>query len=119
MAGQFLNLSSIASDCGITHTTAKRWISVLEACFLILLLRPYYRFWRNSGGREVDILIELGSRLTAVEIKSAQTVAGDFFHGLNYWWTLPGKPDAPAALVYGGDRQFRRHDVVVYPWFVL
>ncbi len=34
--GQILNLSSLANDCGITHNTAKAWISVLEAaifCF--------------------------------------------------------------------------------------
>ncbi len=41
--GQVVNLSSLANDCGITHTTAKRWLSILEASFLIFLLRPYYR----------------------------------------------------------------------------
>jgi predicted AAA+ superfamily ATPase len=41
--GQILNLSSLANDCGITHTTAKRWISILETSFIILLLRPHYK----------------------------------------------------------------------------
>lgn len=41
--GQILNLSSLASDCGITHNTAKSWISVLEASFIIFLLRPHYK----------------------------------------------------------------------------
>lgn len=41
--GQLLNLSSLASDCGITHTTAGRWLSVLEASFLVYLLRPHHR----------------------------------------------------------------------------
>lgn len=41
-SGQLLNLVSLASDCGITHTTAKRWLSVLEASFLVYLLRPYH-----------------------------------------------------------------------------
>jgi predicted AAA+ superfamily ATPase len=41
--GQLLNLSSLANDCGITHTTARRWLSVLEASFVVLLLRPYHR----------------------------------------------------------------------------
>lgn len=40
---QLLNLSSLASDCGITHTTARRWLSVLEASFLVALLRPHHR----------------------------------------------------------------------------
>lgn len=41
--GQLLNLSSLAADCGISQPTARRWISVLEASFLILLLRPHHR----------------------------------------------------------------------------
>jgi predicted AAA+ superfamily ATPase len=44
-AGQLLNLSSLASDCGVTHTTASRWIAVLEASFVLLLLRPHHRNW--------------------------------------------------------------------------
>lgn len=40
--GQLLNLSSLASDCGITHNTASSWISVLEASYLIYLLRPHF-----------------------------------------------------------------------------
>ena len=42
-AGQLLNLSSLANDCGITHTTARRWISVLETSFLVKLLQPHHR----------------------------------------------------------------------------
>ena len=33
-AGQLLNLSALGSDCGITHATARRWISVLEASYV-------------------------------------------------------------------------------------
>jgi hypothetical protein len=40
---QLLNLSSLASDCGISHNTAASWISVLEASYIIHLLRPHYR----------------------------------------------------------------------------
>jgi len=41
--GQLLNLSSLAADCGVSQPTARRWISVLEASFLVLLLRPHHR----------------------------------------------------------------------------
>lgn len=40
--GQLLNLSSLATETGITHNTAKAWISVLEASYLIYLLRPHH-----------------------------------------------------------------------------
>lgn len=42
-SGQLLNLSSLAGDCGITHNTAKAWISILEASFLIFLLQPHHK----------------------------------------------------------------------------
>ncbi|HCT35581.1 MAG TPA: AAA family ATPase [Firmicutes bacterium] len=40
--GQILNLSSLGDDCGISHNTAKAWLSVLEASYIIFLLRPHY-----------------------------------------------------------------------------
>lgn len=41
--GQLLNLSSMANDCGITHNTAKAWISILEASYILFLLPPHHR----------------------------------------------------------------------------
>jgi len=41
-SGQLLNLSSLATDCGITHNTAKAWISVLEASYVLFQLRPHH-----------------------------------------------------------------------------
>ncbi|MEI8295637.1 MAG: ATP-binding protein [Alphaproteobacteria bacterium] len=41
--GQLLNLSALAQDCGITHNTAKEWVSLLEASYLVFLLRPHHR----------------------------------------------------------------------------
>ena len=46
--GQLLNLSALANDCGITHHTAKAWLSVLEASYLLFLLPPHHR---NLGKR--------------------------------------------------------------------
>lgn len=40
--GQLLNLSSLGSDAGVTHDTARRWISILEASYVVTLLRPHY-----------------------------------------------------------------------------
>ena len=41
--GQILNLSDLATDCGISHNTAKAWISILEASYIIFLLQPFHR----------------------------------------------------------------------------
>jgi predicted AAA+ superfamily ATPase len=178
--GQLLNLSSLAGDCGITHNTAASWISVLEASYIIYLLRPHHRnfnkrlvkapklyfvdagmagwllgireedqlafhaqrgalfenlvvteflkarfnnglpsnlfFWRDSKGLEVDLVLEEGTELSPVEIKSGQTVAPDFFAGLQKWSALAGRTDRPATLVYGGEREMSRDNVTILPW---
>jgi hypothetical protein len=41
--GQILNLSSIGNDLGISHTTIREWLSVLEASYIIYLLPAYYK----------------------------------------------------------------------------
>lgn len=41
-SGQLLNLSSLSIDCGITHNTARAWISVLEASYILFQLRPHH-----------------------------------------------------------------------------
>lgn len=179
-SGALLNLSALAADAGITHTTAKRWISILEASFLVVLLRPHHRnfnkrlvkspklyfldsgllchllrireaedlflhgsrgaifesfvvadlhkrllnqgmatdlyFWRDFTGHEVDLLYDRSPRPIGIEIRSGMTVARDFFTGLNYWRKLQ-KDSPPVAIIYGGDRTFRQHDTVVYPWW--
>ncbi|KAA0259106.1 ATP-binding protein [Deferribacter autotrophicus] len=40
--GQVLNLQSLASDVGISHTTARAWITLLEASYIVFLLPPWY-----------------------------------------------------------------------------
>jgi uncharacterized protein len=40
--GSPLNLSSLASDVGVAVNTAKAWLSVLEASYIVYLLPPYH-----------------------------------------------------------------------------
>lgn len=178
--GQLLNLSSLASDCGITHNTAAAWISVLEASYIIFLLRPHFSnfnkrmvktpklyfidtglaawllgireqeqltfhaqrgalfenlvmteflkgrfnkgqqadiyFWRDSKGLEVDLLLDDGSSLKPVEIKSGQTVVPDFMTSISKWCELSGLPNRPAWLVYGGTKGHTNGNIAIVPW---
>lgn len=41
-AGQLLNLSSLANETGITHPTAKSWLSALENSYIVFQLQPYH-----------------------------------------------------------------------------
>lgn len=40
--GQLLNMHQLALDCGVSHTTIGKWISLLEASYLIFRLQPYH-----------------------------------------------------------------------------
>ena len=40
--GQLLNLSSLAGDCGISQPTARTWLSVLEASYILFRLPPFH-----------------------------------------------------------------------------
>jgi len=46
--GQLLNLNSLGNDAGVSHTTAREWLSLLEASYMIFLLEPFHR---NLGKR--------------------------------------------------------------------
>ena len=83
------------------------------------LREPLY-FWRDNIGTEVDVILERGTQIAAVEIKSGPTVASDAFGALNKWRkyaTERGSFSAiHPALVYGGEARFTRDGVDVMPW---
>jgi predicted AAA+ superfamily ATPase len=47
-SGQILNLADVGRDLGLTAKTARAWLSVLEASFVAVLVRPYFA---NIGKR--------------------------------------------------------------------
>ncbi len=73
--GQLLNLSALGADCGISAVTAKQWLTVLEASYIVALLRPHHN---NYGKRLVKTpkLYFLDSGLAAwlLGIRDAQTL---------------------------------------------
>jgi uncharacterized protein len=175
----------LASSAGVTHNTARAWLSVLETGFLVFRVRPYHRnvakrlvktpklYFHDTGllcfllgvrspsdlrlhphrgaifenwvvsevykaaahrgkrprmymlrdrhGAELDLLIDHGDRLIAVEAKSATTVAADFFDGFARF--DPGLAAAglpmERVVVYGGDSAQRRSKGRVVPWSLL
>ena len=67
------NLSSLANDCGITHTTARRWLSVLEASFLVTLLRPHHRNFNKRLVRSPKLyFLDAGLLCYLLRIRSAE-----------------------------------------------
>jgi predicted AAA+ superfamily ATPase len=42
-AGSLLNLNDLCRDAGVSHGTARGWISILETTRIVYLLHPYFR----------------------------------------------------------------------------
>ncbi|MHC4874296.1 MAG: ATP-binding protein [Planctomycetota bacterium] len=42
-SGQLVNFNNLGDECGVSHNTIKSWISILEASYIIKLIRPYYK----------------------------------------------------------------------------
>lgn len=178
--GQLINFSSIGNELGINHKTVVSWISILEASFIVFLLRPHHKnfnkrvvkqaklyffdtgllcslldiqspaqlnshylrghifesfivseyikmrhhaglvpnayFWRDNTGHEIDLLLEEGERLKAVEIKSGETIHPDFFNGLDYFRNLSLLPIEDLFLIYGGLKNYQRTAANVLSW---
>ncbi len=169
--GQLVNLSSLGSDAGISHATARNWVTLLEAGYIVFQLPPFhanirkrlvrspkiyfydvglvcyllgieraeqvvthplrgalfenlvlaevlkYRFnrggrfnlsfFRDSRGLECDLFFETGHGIGAIEVKSGQTIAGDYFNSLNRVAELVPEIFSK-TVVYGGSfRQSR------------
>lgn len=73
--GQLLNLSALAADCGISHTAAREWLSVLETGYLVMRLPPYFK---NFGKRLVKTpklyFLDVGLAAWLLGIRDAETL---------------------------------------------
>jgi predicted AAA+ superfamily ATPase len=184
-----VNLSALGEGAGVSHNTARSWLSVLEASYLVHRLTPLHRnlrkrivkapklcfldsglvcwllgirnpdelrlhplrgavfeswvtaevykavasrgvrprlhHWRDHRGREVDLVVDRGRDLVAVEVKSASTVHPSFFRTLERFDGLareavPPPPDGVRrVLVYGGGARQERSAALVLPWHAI
>lgn len=80
--GQLLNMSSLALDAGVSVNTAKSWISILEASYVIYLLQPYYK---NFGKRLIKMpklyFHDTGLACSLLDINSAETLSTSYLRG--------------------------------------
>jgi predicted AAA+ superfamily ATPase len=80
--GTLLNLASLAADCGISQPTARSWLSVLEASYVVRLLQPFHQ---NLGKRLVKTpklyFMDTGLLCHLLRIDSPQTLATHALRG--------------------------------------
>lgn len=72
-SGQLVNYSSLAGDCGITHPTARSWLSILETSFIIRLLRPHHRNFNKRLVKSPKLyFLDTGLLCYLLRIRSAE-----------------------------------------------
>lgn len=80
--GQLLNYSDIAANCGISVPTVHQWLAVLEASYIIFLLRPH---WNNFNKRITKTpklyFYDTGVACSVLEISSEKSLALNPLYG--------------------------------------
>lgn len=176
---QEVNLSQLGADAGVSHNTARSWLGVLEASYLVFQLPAFHRnvtkqivkrpklhfcdtglacallglrepeqlathplrgplfesfvagevhkwflhrglasdlrHYRETRGKEIDLLIPGHPRGVLVECKSGQTVQAEFLHNLDSF----DEARWDKRLVYGGTVAQRRTNIRILPWAAL
>ncbi|GAA0878729.1 ATP-binding protein [Algoriphagus jejuensis] len=82
-------------------------------------LSPKNFFWNAAGSREIDLIMDVGGKLIAAEIKSSRTLNSHFFDSLTYFQTVSGTPPEDSFLIYGGDENQKRSAANVINWQTL
>jgi len=184
---QLVNLHALGADAGVTHATARSWLTVLETGYVAWRLQPFHvnvssrlvktpklhfvdpglacyllgirsadqlrthplrgfvfetwvasevlkrfthagrtspmTFFRSRDGAEVDIVIDEAASITAIEAKSGQTVASDFFRGIAALEAIAARITPPRPVhpfvVYGGDETQQRTKGTIVAWSAL
>lgn len=73
-------------------------------------------FWRDSGGNEVDLLVDKGLDYSIVEFKASKTVTTDMFDGLNKFEQISKIEGLQKILVYGGNENQKRSAGDLVSW---
>lgn len=80
--GQVLNISSLANDAGIAVNTAKSWLSLLEASFIIFLLQPYHRNFNKRMIKSPKLYFyDTGVAASLLRLTKAETIYTHYAYG--------------------------------------
>lgn len=78
--------------------------------------RPVFSFWQDHKNNEIDLLIETGGQIKAIEIKSSQTFNTRLLSGLKTWQKLSGAAPENQFLVYAGNQELELELGRLLPW---
>jgi uncharacterized protein len=80
--GQLLNIEDLAVNCGINRKTADEWLSILEASYIIFLLKPYFKNYNKRITKTPKIYFyDTGLACSLLNIRKAKDLALSSFRG--------------------------------------
>lgn len=82
-------------------------------------LPPNAYFWRDKLGHEVDCILEEGTTLIPIEIKSAVTMHSEMLDGLIKWSALAGDLSGTGKVIYAGNEEQKRSQGTIVSWKTL
>jgi predicted AAA+ superfamily ATPase len=80
--GQILNIDSLASDAGVALNTAKSWLSILEASFILYQLRPHHKNYNKRLIKRPKLYFyDTGVACFLLNIQSSKQLESHFLRG--------------------------------------
>ena len=80
--GQLLNLTDLATNCGIALKTAERWISILQASYVIFLLQPYHVNFNKRVIKQAKLYFyDTGVACSLLELKDTHSLSHSYMYG--------------------------------------
>ncbi len=75
------------------------------------------RFWRTAGGAEVDCVVDMGTKVIPIEIKSSQSVRKADLKGLvNFLAEYPEASNTGYVITQGRNTERVAENIVAVPW---
>lgn len=120
--GQLLNLNSIASEVGISITTAQRWLSILVSSNIVYILEPYYNNIMKRAIKTPKIYFldtGLAAYLTkwkTSEVLEAGVMAGNFFENfviVEIIKSYYNKGELRPPIYFYRDKEKREIDLII------
>lgn len=91
-SGQLLNLSDLARDLGLAVNTIKAWLSVLEATYQVIILRPYFANIRKRLVKSPKVYFtDTGTLCALVGLKSVEHASAGPMGGLIFETAVVGE----------------------------
>jgi len=96
--------------------------AIFENWVITEMMKKYYNkgeeapvyYWRDQHGHEVDLVIDQGSHLDLIEIKSGKTFQKEFLKNVHWLNKLQNRDIA--TCIYGGSKQIQLGNTSITPW---